>query len=783
MTSTHLQNGNPPSDTNLSQTSINQMKSVYLTNGDGIGGDPAASHLQMRARQNHTPTLLQMKRNSIDGCSDGANGGVASAVGHQRTVSFDGLDINGKVMMNGNGSGGGSDAKNNGNPFASGYATSHSTASGRTDVYSQITAVLKKHAGLRNSGSSNELNAYGPLATVGEDGVAHPRPQRPHSVAVSTAMLMGTLDERRQPMSLSTGTKLSHSTSLHQAMGVSEAATHIFKPIVTYGHYSSNSPSRMSGSRSTQEFSVYATPSNGPVGGPTIIPPVVQRRSQSTPRPVHSTMTVANGVNVVTNSMPPNGGIPQRPRSLDRNTLAASFGIKQTKPPPIPSRRFSQPPLSQATSTPQRMPPQTNGNGGGMRQSATFHGHMNRHAAPGTGGFNATPPEVGTRRKPDRPLSFAYGTVPDQDYLESQLKMYSEQLKTITETVRKYSEQAKLLSELKRQQAQQQIYQPKRSYDTLPRKLGGGSGEPACVITVPSTDTVVNVTSNVSEPPSAHQLKLFLDGHHRNNVHDPPPGHPPGHPPTITADRSRTLPRRGADSPGRGAPPKANGEPKTPSDQLRQFLDAIRSNQLPEEHADVLSHAANRFSKFKENLEKSRPKSMVDFDRSFESSNAISETFNQVSDNLRIMNQDLEALGRSPMKKLPPNSKQMPPTDLQISCNMDQILDRFTQLTHNAHALDTVDYLRKCSEALRHTSEQLRLNGIHSSFSDSNDSSSCSTTPGSIREAVQNLLQQPRNGVLIMDDRMKLFIDIMDSQSKFSQVKSQQIFLFFYSMR
>ncbi|CAG5056994.1 unnamed protein product [Parnassius apollo] len=45
------------------------------------------------------------------------------------------------------------------------------------------------------------------------------------------------------------------------------------------------------------------------------------------------------------------------------------------------------------------------------------------------------------------------------------------------------------------------------------------------------------------------------------------------------------------------------------------------------------------------------------------------------------------------------------------------------------------------------------------------------STPAAVREAVRHLLQQPRNGFPIMDHRLSLFIDILDAQEKFSQVK------------
>lgn len=66
--------------------------------------------------------------------------------------------------------------------------------------------------------------------------------------------------------------------------------------------------------------------------------------------------------------------------------------------------------------------------------------------------------------------------------------------------------------------------------------------------------------------------------------------------------------------------------------------------------------------------------------------------------------------------------------------------------------------------------QQQQQQQIQNGFASDDNSSSCSTTPGSIREAVQNLLLQPRNGFQILDDRMRLFIDIIDSQDRLSQV-------------
>lgn len=44
------------------------------------------------------------------------------------------------------------------------------------------------------------------------------------------------------------------------------------------------------------------------------------------------------------------------------------------------------------------------------------------------------------------------------------------------------------------------------------------------------------------------------------------------------------------------------------------------------------------------------------------------------------------------------------------------------------------------------------------------------STPAAVREAVLHLLQQPRNGFPIMDQKLSLFIEILDAQERFSQV-------------
>ncbi|KAH8271157.1 hypothetical protein KR018_006304, partial [Drosophila ironensis] len=134
-----------------------------------------------------------------------------------------------------------------------------------------------------------------------------------------------------------------------------------------------------------------------------------------------------------------------------------------------------------------------------------------------------------------------------------------------------------------------------------------------------------------------------------------------------------------------------------------------------------------------------------------------------------------------------PSSATTTPSTAPMITDFNEILDSFQAMADKYKSKGSYDYLRKCSEALRQHSLQLKLQQqqqMHQShFSNqhqqqqqqmqngfcSDDSSSCSTTPGSIREAVQNLLLQPRNGFQILDDRMRLFIDIIDSQDRLSQ--------------
>lgn len=731
MTSTNLQNGNPESD-NLSTTPINQKNSINIRQTQQQ--QPPIPHHNLFNGNNKIPS----QRVIAGGTSVAAVGNGGGSV----EPNFEGLVMNRKITLNG-GNELRIDDKNISlhlnNPFVTNYVSQQHYAEGRSGPINPSNNVIRNP---NFKGSENNLDECGILYGDGRN-----RPKRPHSIAVSSPL------NNRQSNDLST--IYSHKINVQPGRDGDK------EPI--YAHMYNqfkNSPSRLQ-SRSTHEFSLYQPPS--PIANiqqqqqqqkPQLVSPagVVQRRSHSTPRPIQNfpqqqtqqQSQLINGQGTI---------IAQRPRSLDRCNGIQT--MDKNYKPPIPMRRISQSGINPNLTPTSRPPPSMST---GMRQSATFHGQLNRQAAnysfphdSNNTNNDVISTENGTRRKSDRPMSYAYGTLPDQVFLENQLRIYSEQLKSITESVRKYSEQAKLLSEMKRQQQMHKMSQqsinnnvPMMKNDSKSYQASGG-----------------DIATEEPQTPS-HQLKLFLDNIRSSMTNQ-----------SENCDVVDKVPERSGDIDVQSAyrstkikddsPSYIRPELKTPSDQLRHFLDAIRSNQVTEE--DDIKGACDRFNKFKEKIESGRPKS-VNIEK-FRQSPSANESFSQISDNLRIMNEDLEALAAKSPSKLKFNQQQK--SEKQI-LDFNQILDHFQRINGNGHSAETMDYLRKCSESLKHSSDQLRISTMNNNFGDSPESSSCSTTPGSIREAVQNLLMQPRNGFQIMDDRMKLFIDILDSQEKFSQV-------------
>lgn len=360
----------------------------------------------------------------------------------------------------------------------------------------------------------------------------------------------------------------------------------------------------------------------------------------------------------------------------------------------------------------------------GIKQSITFHGQQMLNQACYQSDIYE---EVTQHQKKDRPISFAYGE--QQAYLENQLRVYQEQLKNITESMKKFQEQTRILNELKRQQSID------RQKNSVP--MSKSDSKLSSNLKLSSLSSNPNLTPNPEDQTPSHQLKLFLDNI-RSSIKEPSFENDEDDEQTPTASTT--------DVSEKSTTKKVNNsdeQPKTPSDQLRMFLDAIRHNQSIETHQrtevpktipELQEEPKNPFEKFEKRKR---------------------ETFSEVTDNIKLLNQDL--------KVFDDNANIM-----SISKNMDKILDDFNRMASILKSNNSVEYLQKCSDALKQTTQQLRQ--LSGGYSNSSDDSSCSTTPGSIREAVQVLLAQPRNGAQIMDDRMSIFIDIMEQQGKFSQV-------------
>ncbi|KAM8704240.1 hypothetical protein ACLKA7_008784 [Drosophila subpalustris] len=647
--------------------------------------------------------------------------------------------------------------------------------------------------------------------------------------------------------------------------------------------------------------------------------PAVPRRSQSTPRPngpamqqQQQQMSLASPINGQLN-----GNGVQRPRSLDRY----NGGMQATEAPPIPLRRFANGNSNNSN---------INNNGNHKKSSSTDN--MLQAAAAATATCNVQPTTSNMRHslsfqescqengKTDaRPSSYAApgaAAGPDQAYLEHQLRAYSEQLRTITESVRKYSEQAKLLSELKRQQ--QLAKQSQTNLNLLTPNSNGLNGnngsnnscngnvngstntnnnnfQPNMISPEIVSKSLASLSGAGEVQTPSNQLRLFLDNI-RSSMRQEYQQHMPDDVLKPTATTATATLKRNSEVAGAAVVKPLAEEPPpppTPSDQLRQFLDAIRANKIPE-NADKpkLSNSQTLDSFISKPLQmpdvtsgtpgggggaaatagiappatttvaaaaagvqaRRRPKSSVlpggsnsNKLEQREHSLVTSESFHQISDNLRLMSEDLQALSpskvvsssassgslktlaangnnnslttelrvitSSPQQQMvmsksnsslgslaltvtTPSSATTTPSTAPLMTDFNEILDSFHAMADKYKSNGSYDYLRKCSEALRQHSLQLKLQQqqqqqqqqqhqqqhqqhqlhqqqlhqqqLQNGFN-SDDSSSCSTTPGSIRDAVQNLLLLPRNGFQILDDRMRLFIDIIDSQDRLSQ--------------
>jgi hypothetical protein len=637
------------------------------------------------------------------------------------------------------------------------------TAAYAQQVQAQKAAFLQQQQQQQQNFLFTETISESTLQSVDQT-----KPKRPHSIAVSSPINLSLNNDlnaatfsRRQkittPNIVSGGVinKITTTAAGSNEQLQQQQQQKFCSPInfaTQFNHMNGSSPSPRFRTLKN-EFSLYTPPSPVSGNGTDVQlqqtqqhqkPIVPQRRSQSIPRQALSQSFNTSGT--------PISGVQtlNRPRSLDRYSNAGN--VRTTN-------AHSASPHNQQQQQPHNI--------GAMKQSITFHGQqmlnqacyqsdlyeeLGRHHQ-----MNKQQPNNNANNnnnKKDRPMSYAYGSVPEQVYLENQLRMYSEQLKNITESMKKYQEQTRILNELKRQQSLD------RQKTSVPMSKSDSKLSSNLKLTSMSSSTSINSIADDDQTPS-HQLKLFLDNI-RNSIKEPSfENDDDDMDNSITSSSSSKKIINKVDEkittstmkPIHNSSSRDNInsiiEPKTPSDQLRLFLDAIRHNQSIETHqrADV-------------------PKTIPELREENAFEKRKSETFSQVTDNIKLLNQDLESFSDE--------SNSNHHTITSISKNMDQILDDFNRMASMLKTNNSNEYLKKCSDALKRTTEQIRQMSGGNSYS--SDDSSCSTTPGSIREAVQSLLAQPRNGFQIMDDRMSIFIDIMEQQDRLSQVEEHAYF-------
>lgn len=217
-----------------------------------------------------------------------------------------------------------------------------------------------------------------------------------------------------------------------------------------------------------------------------------------------------------------------------------------------------------------------------LRHSHTFDGSEQQ--------FGQSSSSAGERLS-SRQLSFDYGLhnatatttttasttsaaiTSEKVFLEHQLRSYSEQLKSITESVRRYSEQAKLLSDMRNQRAEKQH---------AVGGAGGGVGMSTNAVrkTRPPNSLPIDRIALPAMQPDvitpSHQLRVFLDSI-RSTMQETTPASRPGSidetPEVDTPDDDA------ADEDERLLLAQAASHP-TPSDQLHSFLDEIRRSNV-----------------------------------------------------------------------------------------------------------------------------------------------------------------------------------------------------------
>lgn len=508
----------------------------------------------------------------------------------------------------------------------------------------------------------------------------------------------------------------------------------------------------------------------GALRGAPIVP---HRRSQSTPRPAH------NGHNMLsTSSTGGNNSLAtttthsvseakkkseNRPKSLDRGvttylenvTVQSSVNFNV-----MHSTMYNQFATNHRASAKELLAK----NGiGGMKSSATFHGqcYLSTEAelggiGGGGGGGTLRGGRInheGIRQPSNRPLSYTGGSISEQAFLENQLRVYSEQLKTITESVRQYSEKAKLLSELKRQELLKNNNKKANGYSMPTSK----SDSKLSLISLSSNSDLTNPPLNPShKQTSSHQLRLFLEDI-RSNIRDSSVNSSMDllDEQVATIEEVSNNAGPAASTTGPLPLPLIYADPmrKIPSQQPPPIPERKRQTpSLTDKNAPALSAAAE-------------PECKPDFKQagnpllnSISSSNNTNGTTKILRSNEMDFNQILDNFNCATKRFMGTN-------------RADYREDYLTAMQRTSHEI------RQAAQNIKRNSGQGQQDPAGNGGGSSDENSSTSTTPGSIREAVQSLLAMPRNGVQVMDDRMRLFIDILESQDKFNQVETECLFM------
>lgn len=757
-------NGNPTSVINFDKTTSDKPKSASVIPTQRVNHTKSIQlHEQQRKYYNGADDTLEQSMNNscrpiINDVTNNMNGSIKLNGGNEITIDEKNisLHLNNPFMVN----------NEDFDRIEQPSATLDNRKQNATKTVNLLNGSGNQHNGYMANYETHQQSSSPLISTTMPS-----RTLRPHSIVVNTT----TTPSATSPLPSSDFSNYNkpHNTYglLNETNGTSSMhpAAHNFAyynyNIMNYTaqNYSLMNPTTVHGGSTAQHS----------LGGGSVVQqylPVIPRRSQSTPRPLPTAAL----------SQPQQLDLNKRPRSLDRSgqQQSPSIGDRNYRPP-VPSRRPKSGATGAGTISPLAGSTQTISRSG-MRQSVTFHGQLNNLSLADSGNDAIDRP-----RKTERPVSYAYGTLPDQSYIENQLKVYSEQLRNITETVRKYSEQAKLLSELKRKH---QVNVPMRPAGVTPTGTIKRN-EPKTSLSCDSLSTAAiklgnkQLSGNDSATVASQQLRYFLDDIRSSmkeltqDTNDPI-GPVPN--PSITTHQLKQKQKLQLNDVSQ---PAYRNELQTPSDQLRHFLDAIRKDKVIEDDT-----SNERFYRSNDSLPKSNS-AMTSLNTKPCTSSDLKQPLKQPSDDLDGLTKAINNLYNSTnnLNKQQTydedrmNNTEMSNKHLKAKSILDfnQILDNFHQLKENSNSVETVDYLKKCSEALRESSEQLKVAIKNTNYYDSpENNSSCSTTPGSIREAVQNLLMQPRNGFQILDDRLRLFIDILDSQEKFSQVSHPNTVLF-----